>query len=142
MRVLRTFISRNLTGGGQPPPFRKEVMKDEIIDNTAFFQHNKDGDYTIQQNVVQDISGILKQNYLERENSNGFSEGRTMRKVMSLSTVDYLNALKMGYALDCADPVLLRTEVRRYLKEVGRDKGYQTVKHILTPGKSANIIIK
>lgn len=99
MRVLKTFISRNLIGGGQPPPFRKEVMKDDIIDNTAFFQHNKDGDYTIQQNVVQDISGILKQNYLERENSNGFSEGRTMRKVMSLSTVDYLNALKMGYAL-------------------------------------------
>jgi hypothetical protein len=65
-----------------------------------------------------------------------------MRKIMSLSTVDYLNALKKGYHLDCTDPVLLRKEVYRYLKDIGRSAGYQTVNHISTPGHTGNIIIK
>lgn len=118
------------------------IPKDEIIDNTRFFQHNDDGDYTIENEVYQDVTGILEQNKRERDASNGFSDGRTMRKVMSLSSVDYLNALKLGYELDTTDPFLLQKEVRRYLKDIGKEAGYQTVNHILTPGKSGHIIVK
>lgn len=118
-----------------------KLQKDEILDVPLFYQHNDDGDYTIENTVVQNIDGILEQNRQEREASNGFSDGRNMRKVMSLSMVDYLNALKLGYALDCTDPILLQKEVRRYLRDIGKDAGYQTVKNILSPGHG-NIIVK
>lgn len=118
-----------------------ELEKDQLIDVPKFVQHGEE-DYTIENVVAQEVSGIKEQNQKERDTSNGFSDGRTMRKIMSLSMVDYLNALKLGYHLDCTDPVLLRKEVYRYLKEVGKDAGYQTVNHILTPGRSGNIIIR
>lgn len=117
------------------------MEKDGIIDVPKFIQHNDD-EFTIENFVAQDVSGIKDQNKKERETSNGFSDGRTMRKIMSISVVDYLNALKEGYALDCSDPVLLRKEVYRYLRDYGKEAGYQTVNHILTPGRSPNIIIK
>ena len=119
-----------------------KLQKDEILDIPLFYQHNDDGDYTLQNTCVQNVDGILEQNKRERESSNGFTDGRTMRKIMSLSSVDYLNALKKGYHLDCTDPALLRKEVYRYLKDIGRSAGYQTVNHISTPGHTGNIIIK
>ena len=99
-------------------------------------------DFLWKNTVQQDVSGIVADNAREAETSNGFTDGRTMRKVMSISTVDYLNALKLGYALDVEDPQLLQSEVRRYLRERGQEMGMQTVKHILTPGGNANIIVK
>jgi hypothetical protein len=118
-----------------------ELEKDQLIDVPKFVQHGEE-DYTIENVVAQEVSGIKEQNQKERDTSDGFSDGRTMRKIMSLSIVDYLNALKLGYHLDCSDPVLLGKEVYRYLKKVGKDAGYQTVNHILTPGRSGNIIIR
>lgn len=114
----------------------------ETIDKTQFFTLNKD-EYAIHTHVEQDVSEIIKSNRQEADNSNGFSDGRTMRKVASLSMVDYLNALKLGYGLDTTDKLILTKELNRYLKDIGRDAGLQTVKHILTPNRSnANIIIK
>lgn len=114
----------------------------EAIDKSQLHILNPAGDMQLTSHVEQDVSEIIRDNHQQAESSNGFSDGRTMRKVMSISTVDYLNALKLGYALDESDPQLLQSEVRRYLKERGHEMGMQTVKHILTPGKSANIIIK
>lgn len=113
----------------------------QVVDKTQFFNLNND-EYLIKSLVEQDVDDIIRDNHKEAETSDGFSDGRTMRKIMSLSHVDYLNALKHGYNLDTSDPMLLRSEVHRYLTERGRDAGMQTVKHILTPGRDAGIIIK
>lgn len=132
-------------GAGETRPiierFRMNIPKDDIIDNTRFFLHNTDGDYTIENEVHQDVYGIVKQNQQERDASDGFTSHRTMRKIMSLSSVDYLNALKKGYDLNNSDPRILKKEVYRYLNDIGRESGYQTVRHLISPNHS-NIIVK
>lgn len=112
-----------------------------IIEMPEFYNLNGD-EYLIKNTTAQDVSSIIADNKAEAEASNGFSDGRTMRKVMSISQVDYLNALKLGYDLDATDPKELQREVYRYLRERGHEMGMQTVKHILTPGGNANIIVK
>ena len=114
----------------------------EAIDKSELHILNHAGDMQLTSHVEQDVSEIVKDNHLQAQSHDGFSDGRTMRKVMSISTVDYLNALKLGYALDEADPQLLQKEVFRYLKERGRDMGMQTVSHILNPHARPNIIIR
>lgn len=114
----------------------------EVIDKSELHILNPAGDMQLTSHVEQDVSEVIRDNHRECETSNGFSDGRTMRKVMSISSVDYLNALKLGYALDNDDPKLLQSEVRRYLREKGQEDGMQTVRHILTPGYSGRIIVK
>jgi hypothetical protein len=116
-------------------------MADDVVDVSRFYNLNGD-EFHLETEVHHDVSGILAQNELERKKSNGFSDGRTMRKIMSISVVDYLNALKEGYKIDEADPIAMELEVKRYLRDKGKVLGYQTVEHILTQGKSPNIIIK
>ena len=113
----------------------------EIKESFHFDQHNED-EYTLTQTSVQDISELIQDNHQEAQQSNGFSDGRTQRKVMSLPVVEYLNALKMGYGLDSDDPVVLKKETFRFLKERGHQTGFQTVNHLLTPGAHSNIIVK
>ena len=97
-------------------------------------------DVSIRTEVVQDVSEIISDNWQEAQRSNGFSDGRNMRKVASISTSEYLIALQQGFALDSEDPQVLQTELRRYLQsEAGRSA--LTVRSILTPG-AGNIIIK
>ena len=112
-----------------------------IHETFKFDQHNDD-EFTLTQTSVQEVGSIKQANAEERERSNGFSDGRTQRKVMSLPTADYLNALKMGYGLDSDDPVVLKSEMYRFIRERGHEAGFTTVKHILTPGSHSNIIIK
>lgn len=114
----------------------------EAIDNSQFHILNEAGDFRLDTHVEQDVSEIIKDNAREAEQSNGFTDGRTMRKTASLTVVDYLNALSWGYALDESDPYMLQKELNRYLKERGRSLGVQTVRHILTPGGNANIIVR
>lgn len=113
----------------------------QVIETPKFEALGKD-DFLFSNTVQQDVSQIIKDNSAEAQMSNGFSDGRTMRKVMSISQVDYFNALKLGYNLDAKDPKDLQLEVRRYLRERGQEMGMQTVKHILTPGGNANIIVR
>lgn len=113
----------------------------DIKESFYFDQHNDD-EFTLNQTVVQDVGEIKRDNFKEAQKSNGFSDGRTQRKVMSLPVADYLNALKMGYGLDSEDPDVLKTEMYRFLRERGAEAGFQTVNHILTPGTHSNIIIK
>lgn len=113
----------------------------EIKESFHFDQHNED-EYTLTQTSVQDISELIQDNHKEAQQSNGFSDGRTQRKVMSLPVVDYLKALQMGYGLDSEDPDVLKTEMYRFLRERGAEAGFQTVNHILTPGTHSNIIVK
>jgi len=114
----------------------------EVVDKSQLHVLNADGDLLLNTHLEQDVSQIKKDNWTEAESSNGFSDGRTMRKTASLSMVEYLQALKLGYRLDEEDPKLLTLELHRYSRERGEDQGSQTVKHILTPGGSPNIIIK
>lgn len=114
----------------------------EAIDRSQFYVDGTEGDFTLNTIIDQDVSQIKRDNWTEAETSDGFTDGRTMRKTASLSTVEYLQALQLGYGLDEADPFVLKTELARYLRERGQERGYQTVKNILTPGRSANIIIK
>lgn len=111
------------------------------VDRTRVFDLGNDG-YKVETEIHQYVGDILAQNKLERETSNGFSDGRTMRKIMSISTVEMLNALQKGYKLDTNDKAELAKEVRRYLRDEGRDKGYQTVNYIDTPGHTGRIIVK
>jgi hypothetical protein len=113
----------------------------DIKESFYFDQHNDD-EYTLTQTAVQEVGSIKQANFEESQRSNGFSDGRTQRKVMSLPVADYLNALKMGYGLDSEDPTVLKSEMYRFLKEKGSEAGFQTVSHILTPGAHSNIIIK
>lgn len=114
----------------------------ETKDYSQFHVLNADGDFELNTHIEQDVSEIKRDNAAEADASNGFSDGRTMRKTASIAMVDYLNALKLGYELDAEDPATLQKELGRYLSNIGRAAGYQTVKHILTPGGNANIIIK
>lgn len=114
----------------------------ETIDKSQLHVLNKDGDIRLDTLVEQDASQIIKDNWQEAQNSNGYSDGRTMRKTASLNTVEYLNALKLGFKLDSHDPIFLTKELHRYLQVRGKDMGVQTVRNILTPGGNANIIIK
>lgn len=114
----------------------------EVRDRSEVHTLNEAGDVLLNTIVEQDISQIKKDNWNEAENSNGFTDGRSMRKVASLGVVEYLEALKLGYQLDLEDPQELQSELRRYLRERGQEVGTQTVKNILTPGGHANIIIK
>jgi len=114
----------------------------ETIDKSELHVLNEDGDIRLDTHVEQDVSEIIRDNARQAEESDGFSDGRTMRKTASLTMVDYLNALKMGYGLDESDPHILQKELHRYLKERGRDMGMQTVKHILTPGRDSRIIVR
>lgn len=114
----------------------------EAIDKSQLHVLNEDGEMRLDTYVEQDVSDILADNAREAQTSNGFTDGRTMRKTASLTVVDYLNALRMGYELDASDPYILQKELNRYLKERGRDLGVQTVRHILTPGGNANIIVR
>lgn len=114
----------------------------DVIDNTRVVSHGTGGDYTIHTNITQDVGDVIAENHRRSESHNGFSDGRTQRTIATLSGVEYLQALQLGYNLDDPDPHEITREIKRYLNERGRDKGYQAVKHILTPGRSANIIIK
>ena len=113
----------------------------EIKESFHFDQHNED-EYTLTQTSVQDISELIQDNHQEAQQSNGFSDGRTQRKVMSLPVVDYLKALQMGYGLDSEDKEVLKSEMYRYIRERGQEAGFTTVKHILTPGGHSNIIVR
>lgn len=114
----------------------------EVVDRSQFYVDGRNGDFTLNTIIEQDVSQIKKDNWLEAQNSNGFTDGRTMRKTASISMVEYLSALKLGYGLDLEDPKLLQAELHRYLRERGQEMGSQTVKHILTPGGNPNIIIR
>lgn len=101
-----------------------------------------DGTFRHETLLRQDITDILARNKAERESSDGFSDKRTMRKIMSISPVDYVNALQAGYRLESDDPMETKRETRRYLRDIGRDKGYQTVNYLDTPGHTGKIIVK
>jgi len=113
----------------------------DIKESFHFNQHNDD-EFTLTQTSVQEVGSIKQANFEESQRSNGFSDGRTQRKVMSLPVADYLNALKMGYALDAEDPTVLKSEMYRFIRERGKEAGFLTVNHILTPGAHSNIIVK
>lgn len=117
-------------------------MSTEVRDLSQLYILNKDGDMELKTILHQDVAEIRHDNWKEAQSSNGFTDGRSMRKVCSMGSVEYLTALKMGYALDATDPALLKIEIRRYLAERGKEQGTQTVQHILTPGGHANIIVK
>jgi len=106
-----------------------------------FDQHNED-EFTLTQTSVQDVSTVIEENARQAEADNGFWDNRQGRKVASIPLVEIQNAIKAGYTLDTEDPVLLKIELYRYLREVGKEQGYQTVKHIVTPGAHSNIIIR
>lgn len=114
----------------------------EVRDLSQVHVLNRDGDVLLNTIVQQDVSEIRRDNWKEAQSSNGFSDGRTMRKVCSMGSVEYLLALQMGYGLDAEDPMLLQSELRRYLRERGKDMGFQTVQNVLTPGSHANIIVR
>lgn len=118
-----------------------KLEKDEVLDIPFFHEHNDD-EFTIENKSIQNVDGILAQNKKEREDSNGFSDKRTMRKFMSLPIVEYLNAIKLGYKLDTDDPIVLEIEAKRYYYDKGKDGGYGTVKNLSTPGHTGHIIIK
>lgn len=113
----------------------------EVKEAFYFDQHNED-EFTLTQTSVQDVSSVIEENARQAERDNGFWDNRQGRKVASIPLVEVQNAIKAGYKLDTDDPVLLKIELYRYLREVGREQGYQTVKHIVTPGATPNIIIK
>jgi hypothetical protein len=114
----------------------------EVQDFSQLHVLNEDGDLTLNTIIQQDVSQIKKDNWNEAQSSNGFSDGRTMRKVASIGEVEYLTAIQLGYKLDAEDPFFLQQELRRYLRVRGIDQGVQTVRHILTPDGSPNIIVK
>jgi len=113
----------------------------EVKEAFYFDQHNQD-EFTLTQTTAQDVSGVIEDNAKQAAQDNGFWDNRQGRKVASIPLVEIQNAIKAGYRLDTEDPVLLKIELYRYLREVGKEQGYQTVKHISTPGTHANIIIK
>ena len=113
----------------------------EVKEAFYFDQHNQD-EFTLTQTTMQDVSAVIEENARQAEQDNGFWDNRQGRKVASIPVVEVQNAIKAGYKLDADDPVLLKIELYRYLREVGKEQGYQTVKHIVTPGVTPNIIIK
>ena len=114
----------------------------QIIDKSQLHVLNRGGDLLLNTRIEQDTEQVSRDNWEESQHTDGFSDGRTMRKTASMPQVDYLNAIKLGYGLDSTDPQTLKTELNRYLNNLGRDLGNQTVKNILTPGRSANIIVR
>jgi len=113
----------------------------EVKEAFHFDQHNED-EYTLTSIHQQDVSEVIQDNARQANQDNGFWDNRQGRKVASIPLVEVQNAIKLGYKLDTDDPVLLKIELYRYLREVGKEAGYQTVKNIVTPGANANIIIK
>lgn len=108
----------------------------------VFHFDQKGDEYTLTTIQQQDVSDVIKENARQAETDNGFWDNRQGRKVASIPLVEVQNAIKAGYRLDTDDPVLLKIELYRYLREVGKEQGYQTVKHIVTPGAHSNIIVK
>ena len=117
-------------------------MKDDLIEIPQFIQHGEE-DFTFRNDVIQDVSGILEDNKRLRESpGNGFTDNRSMRHIARIDVVDWYNALQKGYHLEDPDPQIQSKEIRRYLRDIGKDAGLQTVNHLDTPGHTGKIIIK
>ena len=114
----------------------------EVQESIRIKHHGSEGDCTVSTTVKQEVGQIKSDNWAQAEQSNGFWDGRTGRNIASLPLAEHMLAIQMGYNLDATDPKELKKELYRYLAERGRDQGVQTVKHLLTPGRNANIIVR
>lgn len=75
----------------------------------------------------QDVDGVRREVYNERNgnDSNGYTDGRTMRKVGSIPFIEFLTNPVLNEAMKSGDQELLSKAVDMYLRTEG--KQYCTV---------------
>jgi len=110
------------------------MKEEDFVFNFSKVQPNPDGTFTQETFLTQDEIPCIEANLFQKLNdpANGFSEGRTMRRIASIPVVAEQIAKQEGYDLSS------RKDLERFLRD---HPEYMTVEKI-DSGRSGHIIIK